>query len=159
MRTLIREIINKENQSVELMGWVATRRDHGKLIFIDLRDRTGVAQAVFLPKPEELHALADKLRSEWVVKLTGKVAKRPENMVNKEIETGEFEIQAEELEILNESEALPIGIDTNGYEIGEDSRMKYRYLDLRRERLNKNIKTRAKIEKFIRDFLTEKELH
>lgn len=157
MRTLIREIINKENQSVELMGWVATRRDHGKLIFIDLRDRTGVAQAVFLPKPEELHALADKLRSEWVVKLTGKVAKRPENMVNKEIETGEFEIQAEELEILNESEALPIGIDTNGYEIGEDSRMKYRYLDLRRERLNKNIKTRAKIEKFIRDFLTEKE--
>lgn len=157
MRTLIKEIINKENQSVELMGWVATRRDHGKLIFIDLRDRSGVVQAVFLPKPEELHALADKLRSEWVVKLKGKVAKRPENMVNKEIETGNFEIQAEELEILNESEALPIGIDTNGYEIGEDSRMKYRYLDLRRERLNKNIKIRAKIEKFIRDFLVEKE--
>ncbi|TRZ64816.1 MAG: aspartate--tRNA ligase [Spirochaetia bacterium] len=157
MRTLVREIINLENKKVELMGWVATRRDHGKLIFIDLRDRSGVIQAVFLPKPEELHALADKLRSEWVVKLKGKVAKRPENMVNKEIETGEFEIQAEGLEIINESEALPIAIDTNGYEIGEDSRMKYRYLDLRRERLNKNIKIRAKIEKLIRDFLTEKE--
>lgn len=157
MRTLIKEIINKENQSVELMGWVATRRDHGKLIFIDLRDRSGVAQAVFLPKPEELHTLADKLRSEWVVKLKGNVARRPENMVNKEIETGKFEIQAEKLEIINESKALPIGIDTDGYEIGEDSRMKYRYLDLRRERINKNIKIRAKIEKFIRDFLTEKE--
>ncbi|MFH1346721.1 MAG: aspartate--tRNA ligase [Spirochaetota bacterium] len=157
MRTLVREIINKENKSVELMGWVATRRDHGKLIFIDLRDRSGVVQAVFLPKPEELHALADKLRSEWVIKLKGNVAKRPENMVNKEIETGEFEIQAEELEIINESEALPIAIDTNGYEIGEDSRMKYRYLDLRRERLRKNLKIRAKIIKFIRDFLAEKE--
>ncbi|MFA5099196.1 MAG: aspartate--tRNA ligase [Candidatus Paceibacterota bacterium] len=157
MRTLIKEIINKENQSVELMGWVDTRRDHGKLIFIDLRDRSGVCQVVFLPKPEELHGLADKLRSEWVVKLTGKVAKRPENMVNKEIKTGGFEIQAEGLEILNESEALPIGIDTDGYEIGDDSRMKYRYLDLRRGRLNKNIRVRAKIEKLIRDFLTEKE--
>ncbi len=157
MRTLIREIIKKENEKVELMGWVTTRRDHGKLIFIDLRDRSGVVQSVFLPKPEKLHALADKLRSEWVIKLKGRVTKRPENMVNKEIETGEFEIQTEELEIINESEALPIAIDTDGYEIGEDSRMKYRYLDLRRERLNKNIKIRANIEKFIRDFLVEKE--
>ena len=157
MRTLVKEIINKENESVELTGWVATRRDHGKLIFIDLRDRSGIAQVVFLPKPEEIHVLANKLRSEWIIKLKGKVAKRPENMVNKEIETGKFEIQAEEFEIINEAEALPISIDTNGYEIGEDVRMKYRYLDLRRERLQKNIKMRAKIEKFIRDFLTEKE--
>jgi len=157
MRTLIREIINKENEEVELMGWVAVRRDHGKLIFIDLRDRSGVAQVIFLPKPEELHDLANKLRTEWVVKITGKVAKRPDNMVNKDIETGGFEIQAEGLEIINEAEALPLSIDTDGHEIGEEIRMKYRYLDLRRERMQKNIKTRAEIEKYIRDFLAEKE--
>ena len=101
MRTLTKEIVNKENETIELLGWVAVRRDHGKLIFIDLRDRSGVAQVVFLPKPEELHSLADKLRSEWVVKIVGKVNNRPKGMENSEIETGEFEIQAEKLEILN----------------------------------------------------------
>jgi len=157
VRILTKEIINKENESVELMGWVANRRDHGKLIFIDLRDRAGIAQAVFLPKPEELHALANKLRAEWVIKLTGKVAKRPDNMVNKEIETGEYEIQVEDLEILNEAETIPFAIDAAGYEIGEDVRMKYRYVDLRRNRLQKNIRLRAKLEKYIRDFLVEKD--
>ncbi|MEK7548902.1 MAG: aspartate--tRNA ligase [Patescibacteria group bacterium] len=157
MRTLIKEIINKENETVELIGWVATRRDHGKLIFIDLRDRSGSCQIVFLPKPEELHSLADKLRSELVVKIIGKINHRPKGMENPEIETGEFEIQAEKLEILNQAEALPIAIDTNGYEIGEESRMKHRYLDLRRPRLQKNLKMRAEIIKFIRDFLAERD--
>ena len=157
MRTLTKEIVNKENETIELLGWVAVRRDHGKLIFIDLRDRSGVAQVVFLPKPEELHSLADKLRSEWVVKIVGKVNNRPQGMENSEIETGEFEIQAEKLEILNQAEALPIAIDTDGYEIGEESRMKHRYLDLRRPRLQKNLKMRAEIIKFIRDFLAERD--
>ena len=157
MRTLTKEIVNKENETIELLGWVAVRRDHGKLIFIDLRDRSGVAQVVFLPKPEELHSLADKLRSEWVVKIVGKVNNRPKGMENPEIETGEFEIQAEKLEILNQAEALPIAIDTDGYEIGEESRMKHRYLDLRRPRLQKNLKMRAEIIKFIRDFLAERD--
>ena len=157
MRTLTKEIVNKENETIELLGWVAVRRDHGKLIFIDLRDRSGVAQVVFLPKPEELHSLADKLRSEWVVKIVGKVNHRPKGMENPEIETGEFEIQAEKLEILNQAEALPIAIDTDGYEIGEESRMKHRYLDLRRPRLQKNLKMRAEIIKFIRDFLAERD--
>ncbi len=139
------------------MGWVATRRDHGKLIFIDLRDRSGISQVVFLPKPEELRQLADKLRSEWVVKIIGKVSRRPKNMENPEIETGNFEIQAEKLEILNPAETVPINIETDGYEIGEDVRMKYRYLDLRRQRLQKNLRMRAKAIKFIRDFLTEKD--
>ena len=156
MRILTKEIVNKEGEAVELLGWVAVRRDHGKLIFIDLRDRSGSAQVVFLPKPEELHSLADKLRSEWVVKIVGKVNHRPKGMENSEIETGEFEIQAEKLEILNFSEALPIAIDTDGYEIGEEARMKYRYLDLRRSRLQKNFKMRAEIIKFIRDFLAER---
>ena len=156
MRILTKEIVNKEGEAVELLGWVAVRRDHGKLIFVDLRDRSGSAQVVFLPKPEELHSLADKLRSEWVVKIVGKVNHRPKGMENSEIETGEFEIQAEKLEILNFSEALPIAIDTDGYEIGEEARMKYRYLDLRRSRLQKNFKMRAEIIKFIRDFLAER---
>jgi len=157
MRTLIKDIINKEGESVELIGWVDARRDHGKLIFIDLRDRSGITQIVFLPKPEELHSQANKLRTEWVIKLTGKVNKRPENMINKDIETGEFEIQTENLEIINEAETLPISIDTDGYEIGENARMKYRYLDLRRKRLQNNIRMRAKIEKYIRNFLIDKD--
>lgn len=157
MRILIKDIINKTNESVELMGWVSVRRDHGKLIFIDLRDRSGVCQVVFLPKPEELHQSASRLRPEWVIKLKGKVNARPKGMENNEIETGAVEIQAEELEILSESEALPIAIETDGYEIGEEIRMKYRYLDLRRPRLTRNLKIRSAANKFIRDFLTDKD--
>lgn len=157
MRTLVKDILNKEGELIELIGWVDARRDHGKLIFIDIRDRSAIAQAVFLPKPEELHEKANKLRTEWVIRIVGKVNKRPENMINKDIETGAFEIQAEQLEIINEAETLPISIDTDGHEIGEDVRMKYRYLDLRRKRLQKNIRMRHKIEKYIRDFLTGKD--
>ncbi|MEK7657640.1 MAG: aspartate--tRNA ligase [Patescibacteria group bacterium] len=157
MRVLTREIINKEGEQVELMGWVTTRRDHGKLIFIDLRDRSGVVQTVFLPVNKEVYENAQKLRSEWVIKIIGKISRRPKGMENPEIITGEFEIQAEKLEILNPSETLPIFIDTDGREIGEEARMKYRYLDLRRSRLQKNLKMRAEIIKFIRDFLIEKD--
>ena len=157
MRILIKEILNKENQEVELKGWVDTRRDHGKLIFIDLRDRSGICQIVFLPKDKELYKLANKLRSEWVVKIIGVVSQRPKGMENPAIITGNLEIQVKNLEIINQSETLPISIDTDGHEIGEDVRMKYRYLDLRRKRLQKNLRNRAKVIKFIRDFLTEKD--
>lgn len=157
MRILIKEILNKENQEVELKGWVDTRRDHGKLIFIDLRDRSGICQLVFLPKDKEVYELANKLRSEWVVKIIGVVSQRPKGMENPAIETGNLEIQIKNLEIINQSETLPISIDTDGHEIGEDVRMKYRYLDLRRKRLQKNLRNRAKVIKFIRDFLTEKD--
>ena len=92
-----------------------------------------------------------------MIKIIGTVSRRPKGMENPEIETGNFEIQAEKLEILNPAEALPINIETDGYEISEDVRMKYRYLDLRRSRLQKNLRTRAEIIKFIRDFLTEKD--
>jgi len=153
----VKEIINKENQEVELKGWVDTRRDHGKLIFIDLRDRSGICQLVFLPKDKELYELANKLRSEWVVKIIGAVSQRPKGMENPAIATGNLEIQVKNLEIINQSETLPISIDTDGHEIGEDVRMKYRYLDLRRKRLQKNLRNRAKVIKFIRDFLTERD--
>ncbi|OGM94587.1 hypothetical protein A2524_03365 [Candidatus Wolfebacteria bacterium RIFOXYD12_FULL_48_21] len=155
MRTLIREMIAKEGESVVLEGWVRNRRDHGKLIFIDLKDRSGLVQVVFLPKPQEVHEAASELRAEWVVRLTGKVNKRPDNMVNADQEFGAYEILAEGLEILNKAEELPIPIDTDGREISEEARMKYRPLDLRRERMEKNLKMRAKVVNFFRNYLSE----
>ncbi len=138
---------------MELFGWVHGRRDHGKIIFIDLRDRSGVAQVVFTPQDEEMYKMAETLRSEWVLKIIGKVAERPKAMVNKEIETGEIEIQPESLEVLAQAVTPPFAIDTDGREIGEDHRMKYRYLDLRRDRMKNNMILRHKVTKFIRDYL------
>lgn len=136
------------------MGWVNVRRDHGKLIFIDLRDYTGLVQVVFL---KDLYEQANRLRNEWVVKIIGQVNARPANMVNPNIETGKVEIQAKKLEIISEAKTPPISVDTDGMEIGEESRMKYRYLDLRRARMQKNIRNRHRMIKFFRDFLTDKE--
>ena len=157
MRVLTGEIVNKEGESVELAGWVDNRRDHGKIIFIDLRDRSGIVQVVFTPVDKSLYESAGRLRLEWVVKIIGKVNRRPKGMENPEIETGNLEIQAENLEILNQSETPPISVSGDGYEIGEESRMKHRYLDLRRTRLRKNLQMRAEIVKFIRDFLVKKD--
>src|SRR3989344_7119278 len=114
MRTPINETKNKTGESVELFGWVHGRRDHGKIIFIDLRDRSGVVQVVFTPQDKEQYKIAETLRSEWVLKITGKVAKRPETMVNKEIETGKIEIQPEALEVLNSAITPPFALDTDG---------------------------------------------
>ena len=156
-RVLIGDIPRQENQKVELMGWVANRRDHGKLIFIDLRDRAGVVQLVFIPSNKEVHENASRLRTEWVIRVTGECKARPDNMVNANQPNGRHEVLVEELEILNEAQTPPIAVDDFGYEIGEESRMKYRYLDLRRGRLQKNIRNRAKLTKFIRDFLSERD--
>ena len=156
-RALIKDIVNKENEAVELMGWVAARRDHGKIIFIDLRDRSGLAQLVFVPSNKEVYESANKLRGEWVIKVSGKIAKRPKGMENAELETGLLEVQVETLEILSEAESLPIDVYSDGRNIGEDVRMKYRYLDLRRPRLNSNLKNRAKIINFFRDFLVKED--
>ncbi len=150
MRTLIADIVNHEGKEVELMGWVTVRRDHGKLIFIDLRDRSGVCQVVFYGK--EMYAVADKLRPEWVVRITGTVNKRPENMINANIPTGKHEIGAAKLEILGEAQTPPISIDTDGLEIGEENRMKYRYVDLRRARMQKNLRMRSKTLAFVDEY-------
>jgi aspartyl-tRNA synthetase len=152
MRTAIADIINQEGQTVELAGWVHARRDHGKLIFIDLRDRSGLVQVVFGPQV----AGASDLRLEYVVKIKGEVKKRPPSMVNDKIPTGQFEIGATELEILNASEPLPFPLDTDGSEINEEIRLKYRYLDLRRERLQRNIKFRSDFIDSVRQFLFNK---
>jgi len=157
MRVFSNEISKKENQEVELKGWVASRRDHGQIIFIDLRDGGGLAQVVFGPKNENLYQLADSLRSEWVIKVSGAVKRRPAGMENPDLENGQFEIQADSLEVLSQAETPPLPLDTDGYEVNEDIRMKYRYLDLRRPRLQKNIKLRSQFFQFIRSHLIEKE--
>lgn len=152
MRISTANITKKEGDKVDLYGWVHSRRDHGKLVFIDLRDRSGLVQAVLGPEIKQ----AGDLRAEYVVKVTGRVAKRPEKLVNNKIPTGAYEIQVTGLEILNESKELPMPLDTDGREIGEDVRMKYRYLDIRRERVKNNLIARYKITKYIRDFLGDK---
>ena len=154
-RTHISEVKDLVGQPVNLYGWVATRRDHGKLIFIDFRDRSGIVQVVFTPSSKD-HAVASELRSEWVLNIKGQVKVRPEKMVNLEIETGKVEIEPEEIEVLNKSETPPFPLDTDGYEIGEESRMKYRYLDLRRQRMAKNLIIRHQMISFIRNWLNEK---
>lgn len=157
MRVLISEITKKEGEKVELAGWVQVRRDHGKLIFIDLRDRSGICQLVFIGKDKELYAKAEKLRSEWVIRVVGQVNKRPENMVNKEIATGEHEVLVEELEILNEAKTPPFDLETNGMEVNEEVRMKHRYIDLRRARLQKNLRNRDKAIAFMGNFLRDRD--
>ena len=156
MRILNRETVNKIGEEIELKGWVRARRDHGKLIFIDLRDRSGLIQLVFTPETAD-YIKAQELRLEWVLGIKGIVSERPASMVNPEIETGKLEIQVKELEVISEAKTPPFNVDTDGRDIGEDIRMKYRYLDLRRERMAKNIRNRNKIIRYMRDFLAQKD--
>lgn len=153
MRILISDIINKVGKAVEIAGWVDTRRDHGKLIFIDLRDQSGTVQIIFSPENKALLKEADQLRSEWVVAIKGKVKERPSGMVNHEISTGLIEIEATKLTVLSQAETAPIDVSGDGYDISEEHRLTWRYLDLRRGRLQKNIRMRHRVVKFIRDYL------
>ena len=152
-RFLIKDTAKHIGEKVRVCGWVNTRRAHGKILFIDLRDISGVLQVVFVPSNKEAYELAQNLRSEWVVEIVGQIVKRPENMVNDKIETGQVEMSVEGLKVLSESEAIPLSIEGDGYDIGEETRMKFRYLDLRRERLKNNLIVRHKVIKFVRDFL------
>lgn len=156
MRTLSNEIVDLEEKDVELFGWVRRRRDHGKIIFIDLQDRSGTSQIVFLPSQKEARDRAEFLRPEWVVKIKGTVVKRPPAMVNEKIASGAYEVHASSLEVLSESRTPPFEIADENKDIGEEVRMKYRYLDLRTERMQSNIRMRARATKFMRDFLTDR---
>lgn len=149
MRTAAADIVKHEGKEVELFGWVHARRDHGKLVFVDLRDRSGLAQVVFGPAIKN----ASELRLEYVVRVKGEVKKRPPAMVNDKIPTGQYEVSAKELEIISSAMPLPFPVDDDGYEINEETRLKYRYLDLRRERLKNNLIVRHKVVKFFRDYL------
>lgn len=155
LRTHIIDTKDLIGREVRLFGWVHNRRDHGKLIFLDLRDKSGIIQVVFTPSNPDIYINAEKLRSEWVVRIRGRVQARPEKMINPELETGNIELEPLELEILNEAMTPPFGLDTDGYEIGEENRMKYRYVDLRRQRMSRNITSRHKLILQIRNWLDE----
>ncbi len=152
-RIKISSLKEKVGHEVRVLGWINARRDHGKLIFFDLRDESGKVQMVSLPQNQDTHKLADSLRDEWVVEIKGKANKRPEKMVNSEEELGHIEIEISEIKVLNEAQTPPFNLQDSGYDINEEIRMKYRYLDLRRPRMQKNIRNRHKIIKFFRDYL------
>ena len=146
-----------KGEKVTLSGWVHRRRDHGGLIFIDLRDRYGLTQIVFDPEfNEESHKVAEDVRSEYVLKVEGEVRNRMEGQENKNMATGEIEIYINKVEVLNKSETPPFEIDQDKG-VNEELRLKYRYLDLRHERMQKNIILRHKIIKTIRDFMDKEE--
>ena len=139
------------DQTITVCGWVNTRRDHGGVIFIDLRDREGILQIVIDPDTPESFALAERVRSEFVLKATGRVRYRPEGTENAEMTTGKVEMLVKELEVLNAAKTPPFQIDEA--HVHEDTRLKYRYFDLRTERMQRNIKLRADVTQKLRRFL------
>lgn len=147
-KLFIEQTIEKIGEEVELYGWVDSKRDHKKIVFIDLRDRTGVVQVVGDERFKELNL-------EDVVYIKGIVKKRPEKLVNPKIKTGTIEIEAKEIKILAKAKPLPIPINDEGYQIDEEIRLKYRYLDLRRERMKRNLLLRHRFFKEIRNFMDE----
>ena len=144
-------------QTVTLAGWVHRRRDHGGLTFIDLRDRSGLIQVVFNPETNaEAHAQAQDLRGEWVVQIAGAVGPRPEGTENPKLATGEIEVSAASLTVLNQAKTPPFNINEDAA-VDESLRLQYRYLDLRKERMQANLGLRRKVVKYIRDYLDERD--
>jgi aspartyl-tRNA synthetase len=143
-------------QTVTLAGWVHRRRDHGGVVFIDLRDRSGLVQVVFNPDlPADVLEQVSNLRMEWVLQITGVVHRRPEGMENPKMDTGEVEVITSQLIVLNPAKPLPFMVSKDDEQIDENTRLKYRYLDLRRERMRRNIVLRHKVIKFMRDYMDE----
>ena len=157
MRILAKNSIDKIGEKITVKGWVNSRRDHGGLIFIDLRDHSGLLQLVISPDFAESFELAEKCRDEFVISATGVVKKRAENLKNPNISTGEIELIVENFEILNRSEPLPIAVSDNGQKSNEELRLKYRFLDLRREKMQKMLRRRAEFYREIRKFMENHE--
>lgn len=149
-RCLAKDTLNNIGKEVILTGWADTVRSHGKISFIDLRDRSGIVQMV-----DASGKLS--LGKEDVISVVGLVKRRPPKMYNPKIATGTVEVAIKSLEVLTKAAELPFAIDTDGYEINEETRMKYRYLDIRRPRITKNLKTRSQVTTFIRNFLTQRD--
>ncbi|HZC00425.1 MAG TPA: aspartate--tRNA ligase, partial [Gammaproteobacteria bacterium] len=141
------------DQEVELCGWVHRRRDHGGVIFIDLRDREGIVQAVFDPGERDSFAVAERVRIEYVLHLKGRVRRRPPGTENSNLATGAVEIVGQSVEILNSAETPPFQLDEDT--IQDEARLRFRYIDLRRERMQRNLRRRAQVCRTLRDFLDE----
>ena len=153
MRTHFCGELNKSflEKEVVLCGWVNRRRDHGGVIFLDLRDKIGLTQIVINPETKETFKLAESIRNEFVLQVKGKVIARDSEMINQKISTGEIEVLANEIEILNTSKPIPFQLDSE--DTSEEVRLKYRYLDLRRDEMQKRLRLRSKVTKYIRDFM------
>ena len=139
-------------EEVSLYGWVHRRRDHGGVIFLDMRDYEGIVQVVFDPDTQEYFQLADQVRNEFVLHITGKVRARGEGMINPKMPTGQIEVLGKTLTILNRAETPPFQLDEYS-DAGEDVRLRYRYLDLRRPEMQEKLRMRSAATHFVRDFL------
>jgi len=156
LRTYIKDTADQAGETVLIKGWVNIRRDHGKLIFLDIRDKTGIIQAVVNPKVSaEAHAAASEVRNEFVVELEGKVNARGEKQVNPEMVTGKVELEVTKMTIVSRSIALPFEVNEDTKKVNEEARMKYRYLDLRSERMAKNLRLRYKAAMLVREYLSK----
>ena len=154
-RIAIGRLKEKVGEEVAIAGFVDIRRDHGKLIFIDVRDESGKVQSVVTPDRKEAHALSISIRPEWVISVFGMVKKRPERLVNKDEPNGDIEIEVLQIEVISKAETSPIDVRGDGIDIGEEIRLKYRYLDLRRPRMQKNIRLRHKVTTLMREYLNK----
>ena len=150
---MIKDLPSMEGKQVEIKGWIDTIREHGKLIFLEIRDITGTVQTLTTAKDETNFAIAKSLSKESSVRLAGEVKPRPEGTQNKDSPAGTVEIKISELEIYTKCPPLPFDIDND--ELNEDTRLKYRYLDLRKDSMRENVIFRSKLTKFVRDFYEE----
>lgn len=156
-RTLALDAPNKVDQSIKLSGWVNSRRDHGGLIFIDLRDHTGIIQLVINPEKQAAFSLAESVRDEFVLSVSGQVTQRSPELRNPNLPTGVIEVVVDELTILNRSEPLPVATRDEGQQSGEELRLKYRYLDLRRPSMQSMLKQRSQYYKVLRNYMDERD--
>ena len=155
MRILSGELKTKLKQTVTVAGWVNSRRDHGGLIFIDLRDHQGIIQLVITPENNQAFTLAESLRDEFVISATGLIRERAADLKNPNIETGDIELVVESIELLNRSDTPPVNTHDDGPESSEELRLKYRYLDLRRPSMQKTLKRRAKFYSYLRNYMDQ----
>ena len=155
MRILTGELKTKINETVTVAGWVNSRRDHGGLIFIDLRDHQGIIQLVITPENQQAFALAETLRDEFVISATGLIRERAADLKNPNIETGDIELVVESMDLLNRSDTPPVNTHDDGPESGEELRLKYRYLDLRRPSMQNTLKRRAKFYSYLRNYMDQ----
>ena len=151
------ELKNYLGKEVMVEGWVNSRRDHGSLIFIDLRDDKGIIQLVVTPDAKDSFKLAETVRDEFVLKAVGKMRERADDLKNPHIETGDIELVVSELTLLNRSEPLPVNTHDDGPETGEDLRLKYRYLDLRRPSMQNLIKKRSEFYQILRKYMVDRD--